>query len=268
MKFRIFYFLAMIPAAWIAITPAFAQDHITVSSCPAQSKIPVTFAADCSHVNDAASKQLCGAFLQNQACKVFPAYRKITGIHLEDKCPSIQYNIYEKENWPYPNPKGEGGLAGKCVITIMADYSVNVKSKIGPYDLHEILHEYEFVDGPFIDEHPFFDPLQTEAAREIGDASGSQAYLARVKDEARQFGNSLADHDPVSEKNCVAAEKYMETTLYLEDSRNAYVYYLKLSPLPAKWTRADLAARVNRMFNVVSSGKAREFLLDHGCGPF
>ena len=150
----------------------------------------------------------------------------------------------------------------------MADYSVNVKSKIGPYDLHEILHEYEFVDGPFIDEHPFFDPLQTEAAREIGDASGSQAYLARVKDEAKQFGNSLADHEPVSEKNCVAAEKYMETTLYLEDSRNAYVYYLKLSPLPAKWTRADLAARVNRMFNVVSSGKAREFLLDHGCGPF
>ena len=60
----------------------------------------------------------------------------------------------------------------------------------------------------------------------------------------------------------------METTLYLEDSRNAYVYYLKLSPLPAKWTRADLAARVNRMFNVVSSGKARQFLLDHGCGPF
>src|SRR5579863_2865278 len=144
----------------LAITPAFAQDHASVSSCPAQPKVPVTFTADCSHVKDPDTKQLCGAFLENQACKVSPAYRKITGIHLEDRCPSIQYNIYDKENWPYPNNKGEAGLAGKCVITLMTDYSLKVKSDIGPYDLHELLHEYQYLVGPFIDEHPFFGSTQ------------------------------------------------------------------------------------------------------------
>ena len=40
-------------------------------------------------------------FAANQACKVFPAYRKITGIKLEQRCPTITYTIYDQDNFPH-----------------------------------------------------------------------------------------------------------------------------------------------------------------------
>jgi hypothetical protein len=247
---------------------AAAQDHVTVSNCPAQPKIPVTFTADCSHVHDDGTKQLCTPFLENQACKVFPAYRKITGLQLEKQCPSIRYNIYEKDNWPYPNNKGEGGLAGKCEVTLMTDYSVKVRSKIGPYDLHELLHEYQFLVGPFPVEHPFFDTTQTEAAKEIGDPAGAEAYTAKVKDEVAQVEKFLAPTKVQSDKDCASADLYIENTLYLQDPRIVYAFYRKLGPVPASKERAELYARVNRMLYIASGEKAKPFLLEHGCGPF
>jgi len=268
MKLRAIVCCLLIIMTWLAIAPAYAQDRAEVSSCPGQPKIPVTFTADCSHVKDAATRQLCGPFLENQACKVFPAYRKITGIHLEEKCLSIRYNIYEKENWPFANLMGEGGLAGKCEISLMTDYSLKVRSKIGPYDLHELLHEYQSVLGPFSTEHPFFDMTQTEAAREIGDVEGSDAYLRKVKDEVKQSGDALAQQKVPSGKECAMAQLYIEGTLYTADARIVPAFYRELGPLPAKRTLVELQVRENRMLYIVSSEKAKPFLMEHGCAPF
>ena len=245
-----------------------AQDHVTVASCPGQAALPVVFKADCTHVADAAAKQMCGPFVENQACKVFPAYRKITGVQLEDRCPTMQYNLYEKENWPYPNLQGEGGLAGKCEITLLTDFSVKVRSKLGPYDLHELLHEYQMVIGPFINEHPLFDPAQAEAAKEIGDPEGMEAYLNRMHHTLEEIQKNTKEMTAPSEKDCRVAQIYIEESLYLEDSRNVYAFYHKLGPVPANKTREGLAARENRMLYTVSYGKAKEYLVNHGCWNF
>ena len=260
--------LAVVLAGGLAVLPAQAQDHVTVSSCPREAKIPVVFKADCTNVKDPDAKQLCGKFLENQACKVFPAYRKITGVRLEETCPVMQYNLYEKENWPYPNSRGEGGLAGKCEITLMTDYSVKIRSKIGPYDLHELLHEYQRPIGPFINEHPLFDPAQAEAAKEIGDPDGAAAYVKRMKDTLEQDKKLLTEQKTPSEKYCAMAQTYVEESLYLEDARNVYAFYHKLGPVPANKTRPELAARENRMLYTVSYGKAKEYLVSHGCWAF
>jgi len=268
MNRRHVFLLMLVSASFLAVLPARAQDSVSVSSCPGQPKIPVVFKADCSHVKDPSGKQLCRAFLENQACKVFPAYRKITGINLEERCPVMQYNLYEKENWPYPNLKGEGGLAGKCEITLLSDFSVKVQSRIGPYDLHELLHEYQALIGPFINEHPMFDPSQAEAAREIGDPQGAEAYVNRMRRTLDEISKSSASSTVPSEKDCARAQIYIEESLYLQDSRVVYAFYHKLGPVPTNKTRPELAARENRMLNVVSWDKAKDYLLSHGCWPF
>jgi hypothetical protein len=264
---RKFFLFAAVPTVSLALSPAWAQDRVAVTSCPGQPKMPVSFTADCSHVMDAETRGLCRAFIENQACKVFPAYRKITGIHLEEKCPSIQYNIYERENWPGPK-KGEGGLAGRCEIMLMTEHSLKVRSKIGPYDLHELLHEYQWVVGPFPQEHAFFASTQAEAAKEIEDPIGRTDFEAKLKHEVGETKSQLADLKALGDKACVTAETYIENTLYLEDASNIYAFYRKLGPVPARKTHPELEARVNRMLTEVSNGKARPFLIQHGCAPF
>jgi hypothetical protein len=76
--------LAMLLASSLAAPAAVAQVSTVVMDCPGQPKLPVTFEIDCSHVADPAARNLCKPFIENQACKIFPAYREITGIKLED----------------------------------------------------------------------------------------------------------------------------------------------------------------------------------------
>jgi hypothetical protein len=83
------------------------EEVTTITACPSQTTIPVKFVVDCSHVKDAATRQLCSPFIANQACKVFPAYRKITGIRLEQRCPTITYTIYDKDNFPHAGGAGD-----------------------------------------------------------------------------------------------------------------------------------------------------------------
>ena len=161
--------LAFAAACWLVPRLALGQNLFMVSSCPGQGRLPVRFQVDCSHLTDPASKQLCRPFIENQACKVFPAYRKITGIKLEDKCTSILFTIYQDSNWPHP--KGEGGLALNCAVDYLEQYSVKFRkdSKIGPYDVHELLHEYQLTLGPLPSVHPLFSSGMAEATRAVGD---------------------------------------------------------------------------------------------------
>jgi hypothetical protein len=224
-------FLAIISVGWLVPAQGYAQDETAVSSCPGQPKIPVTFNIDCSHVSDAASKQLCRPFIENQACRVFPAYRKITGIKLEETCPSLKFTIYEDGNWPHP--KGEGGLALHCAVDYLSQYSIKFRSnsKLGPYDVHELLHEYQFALGPLPSMHVLFGPSMAEAMREVGDAEGYQQRIKSMQDEARRLKERLdGEKGKPAANDCMLAQTQVEESLYLENSKDVYMFYLKLPP--------------------------------------
>jgi hypothetical protein len=265
------YFAAVLLAmAWASLLhSAAAQDQVTVSSCPGQAALPVTFQIDCSHVTDAATTQLCKPFISNQACTVFPAYRKITGINLEDTCKSIKFTIYEDSNWPHP--KGEGGLALNCAVDYLAKYSLqgHPKSKIGPYDVHELLHEYQIPLGALPDAHVLFSSSMAEATREIGETEEYDRIMKNMKDEAPRLEQNLRSGKITGPKQCTAAETQVEETLYIENSRSVYAFYRKLAVSRNK-SMEDRQARFNRMFYLVSGPKpeVRKFLLDNGCSNF
>jgi hypothetical protein len=269
--YRVATLFAVAVSCCLGPLTAMAQDQTTVSSCPGQGKLPVSFQIDCTHLKDAATKQLCRPFIENQACKVFPAYRKITGIKLEESCASIKFNIYEDDTWPHP--KGEaGGLAGHCSVDYLARYSVKFRadSKMGPYDVHELLHEYQLALGPLPSMHPLFASSMAEAMREIGDSEQYQLRLKQMKSESQRLHDELASGKYKSDpKECSLAQTQVEESLYLENSKLASIFYLKLAPAKGA-SQAERDARFNRMFYVVSGPKpeVKQFLMDHGCGRF
>jgi hypothetical protein len=264
---RFLFTLAVVSSCAFARQVAYAEDQITVTSCPDQTKLPVAFQIDCSKVADANSKLLCKPFIENQACKVFPAYRQITGINLEEACPSIKYTIYDKENWP--NKSGDaGGLTLKCAVEYMTEYSVNSSGKIGPYDAHELLHLYQATLGAIPYQHILFGPSQAEVMREIGDAEGYGRVITEMKESAATFERkfeTLAARPGIDK--CVLAEVHVEETLYLGNPKTVYAFYRKLVRSSVA-DEADRQARFNRMYDLVSEGKSRQFLLAHGCAAF
>lgn len=248
---------------------ASAQDHVTVSSCPGGEKLWVPFTIDCSHLKDPQSKAHCEPFIRNQACKVFAAYRKITGINLEQNCKSIKYTIYDKDSWPHKEGDA-GGMAGHCAVEYMAQYSVdgNVRMASGPYDTHELLHEYQDVLGALPYSHILFGPSQAEAMKLVGDAAGFKRAIAEMKKstEAFEVMYQRETSKPAYDR-CVLAELHTEDALYLENNDNVYQFYRKLVRSRLK-DMNDRQARFNRMYDAVSGGKSRAFLLAHGCQPF
>lgn len=261
----IVFFLLVAVSAWLP-SAAFAQDEITVSSCPGETRIPVPYHIDCTHISDPGTKHLCGPFIENQACKISPAYRSITGMHLEDRCKVIQYTLYDPDKWPHRG--GEvGGIGGGCNVELISDYSVLLKSSIGPYDVHELLHVYHSGLGALPDAHILFGPSMLEARREAGDLEGYKQGLERMKTETREIEERFGQGKIPPERRCGLAEVQMEETLYLENPKVVYLYYRKLVRSREK-AQADRLARFNRMFDAVSGGKARKYLLDHGCAPF
>ena len=258
--------LAIACASWSNSAPALAQDTITVSSCAGQVQIPVKFQIDCSRIKDPTAKQSCRPFIENVACKVFPAYRKITGINLEETCSSIKYTIYENSNWPHP--KGEGGLALRCAVDYISDYSLGFRSKLGPYDVHEILHEYQSVLGALPKAHALFGPSMTEAMREIGDAA-YEGRFAELKKEVANIEDRFRTGAVKSGDSCAVAETAVEERLYIQNPKTVYLFYRDLVRGRLK-DQADREARFNRMYVEASGGQewVKKFLLDHGCAPF
>lgn len=240
-----------------------ARDVVTVSECPGSGKTPVTFQVDCTHVTDPAAHAQCRTFAENQACKVFFAYRKITGFHLEDWCQEFKYTLYDKDKWPYQNT-GDGGLAGRCGAQLLSDFSVLNKSEIGPIDIHEILHVYQSRMGALPDAHVLFGPSMTEARRLIGDNQGYTKELEDMKAEANRFKAGFDAGTITGDKECHIAEVYWEEALYLKDPRLVEMFYLKLGPDLGR-DMAQRQARFDRMYNIVSSGEAGPFLIAHGC---
>lgn len=251
------------------IKAAGASDVITVASCPGVPQIPVVFEIDCSHLTDGATKKLCTPFIHNQACAVFPAYRKITGINLEDTCKSIKFTIYEEANWPHP--RGEGGLALQCGVDYLSKYSLMAHpgSTIGPYDVHELLHEYQIALGALPDAHVLFAPSMAEALREIGEMDEYQRSMKNMKEEAPRLEQELRDGKIAAPKQCSVAETQVEESLYIENSRSVYAFYRKVTR-SRNPNQTDRETRFNRMLYLVSGPKpeVKQFLLNNGCPAF
>ena len=245
---------------------AHAQDSFSVSTCPGAEPVPVSLQVDCTNVADAANKALCQTFAQNQACKVLPAYRKITGIHLEDTCTTFKYTLYDKDKLSFPSSEG-GVLTAKCGAELTAGKSVLVKSEIGPYDVHQILHVYQSALGatPYL--HILFGPSTAEARRLIGDNQGYADAIARLKAGLKTSQEAFEKGIVKPNAQCLAAELYTENSLYLKDPSSVAQFYLKLQSSPIRDT-AEPQARFNRMYDEVSGGSARPFLLSHGCPAF
>lgn len=258
--------IAVLTVFFLLGIPAPAQDQIAVSNCHGQPKSPVTFQIDCSHVKDSANKQLCRPFIQNQACKVFPAYRKITGINLENTCSSIKFTIYDDDNWPHP--KGEGGLAGNCAVDYLAKYSLlaHSTSTMGPYDVHELLHEYQIAMGALPDPHVLFSSSMAEALREIGETSEYNRAMKNMRDEAPRLEQELHSGKITGPKRCAVAQTQAEESLYLENSRSVYAFYRKLE-VSKNPSQKDRESRFDRMFYLVSGPKpeVKKFLQENGC---
>jgi hypothetical protein len=256
-------------AAALALpAPAGAADQTTVSSCPGQPQIPVTFSVDCSHLSAAADKAACPTFIENQACKVSPAYRKITGINLADQCRTVSYTLYDKEQWPDQGGDA-GGHASHCTASLLAEFSVRIKSSVGPYDVHELLHIYQDPLGALPIAHILFGPTQLEARREIGDAMGFEKGFANLKHEAldTDLDAQYASGRLKAESRCGLAEVIYSERLYVANTKSVYDFYRKLVRGTLR-DPADREGRFNRMFDAVSEGRARAFLTQHGCGPY
>jgi hypothetical protein len=267
--------LAIAVVTLLAARPVLAQAPETVTSCPGEARLPVSFEIDCSHVADPAVRDLCKPFIENQACKVFPAYRQITGITLEEMCRSIKYTIYDQDKWPIKGGDA-GGAALHCAVEYVTDYSVKAKApeKLGPYETHELLHEYHEALGAIPYQHILFGPSQAEAMRLVGDSEGHDRAVARMKQTTRTFEDDFAKFaaragtTPRSNiDKCVLAEIQVEETLYLENPKTIYAVYRKLVPSRLK-DQADREARFNRAYNMVSDGRSRPFLTAHGCAAF
>jgi len=252
--------LAFVGLAGMLCSAAFGQDVVKISSCANQSALPLPFEVDCSHVADSATRQLCRPFAENQACKVFWAYRKITGINLEDFCHVFKYTIYDENKWPHG--AGEGGLAGICEADYITDYSLQVKSDIGPYDVHEILHVYQQSLGAIPDPHILFTPSMAEAEREIGDNKAYEDHIKAMKDGQQVKAAALKEKQSSIDHECLIAENYILSDLYLKDPNNVFLFYRKLE---RSWEKdmGDRFRRFNRMFDLVSGGTAKRFLLSH-----
>jgi hypothetical protein len=246
---------------------AVASDLTVVSTCPQQRHIPVTFKVDCSHLKDATTRALCRPFADNQACKVLPAYRKITGIHVERLCPTIVYAMYDRDNWP--NVSAAGGVSIECRIDYLAEHALapHAKSAIGPYEVHEILHQYQMADETLREltvSHPLFSSSMLEAERAVGDMQAYDLGITRMEHGIPNLRTALDQATIAPTDRCRMAQSLIEEDLYLHDAKNVYRFYRRLENGPVR----NAARQLSAMLNTVSGGTAKEFLLAHGCESF
>jgi hypothetical protein len=261
-----FHIVAGIAVA-LANAPAVALDVTVVSTCPQQQHIPVAFKVDCSYLKDAATKALCGPFADNQACKVFPAYRKITNIYVEQLCPTIIYTIYDRDNWP--NVGAGGGISIECRIDYLAEYALvpHAKSAIGPYEVHEILHQYQMADETLAELtafHPLFSSSMLEAEREVGDTQAYELGITRMKDDIGSLRTALDQATIAPANRCRMAQIVIEKNLYLHNAKNVYQFYRRLANGPVR----NATSRLSAMLNTLAGGTAKQFLRAHGCEAF
>ena len=201
--------------------PGGAITNFTVSTYADGSPLPVTFKIDCSRLQDP-SKLDCKQFIEITARESFPALRKITGVKLESRCPTLTYTIYNQSDWPYG---GAGGMSlGDCTVAYLVDVldAKYFDASFGVYDVHELLHQHQYGLPELLnDAHPFFSSTMAEAQRLIGDTYSYQQSQSQM---------SQAVASTVAPAVCRQAQYKVESRLYLGSSNVVYGFYQNLRP--------------------------------------
>jgi hypothetical protein len=253
-----------------ATSAAFGGDVTIVKSCPGQPAIAMNFVVDCTHVKDVSDRQLCEPFIINQACKVVPAYQKITGVRLDRRCQVLTYTLYDADNFPHPG--GPGGLSYRCRIDYMAQHALKpyAGSSVGPYDTHELLHHYQMsipVLSGITGMHVLFGPSIAEAQALIGDNVTHVKSLGRVRSEPAEMRANLDGGSVGTAFRCRLARNIVESELYAADPKNIYEFYRRLASIVPR-NVGDQEAGYDSVLNEVAGGKAKAFLSAHGCTAF
>jgi len=246
----------------------------SVDSCGG-SKIPVTFSIDCSHVSSD-EWLACEAYIQNVACLSFPAYEKMTKVHLENRCPKIQYTIYTSKQWPHKNIPA-GGLSYDCKTDYVDSDSIENGEFMlpsGAYDAHEILHQFQTtMNLNNTAEHPLFTSSMAEAMKLVGDKAGFANDIQKIQSEH----DNLINHPKLIAGVCSTAQFVEEEGLYLKDNKNIYKLYsdllsqnLPASAPPGVYVDAYYETFVSKALYEVSGSdnNVKEYLINNGCLPF
>ena len=154
----------------------------------------------------------------------------------------------------------------ECRIDYLAEYALapHFKSAIGPYEVHEILHQYQMADATLAGLtalHPLFSSSMLEAEREVGDTQAYKQGIARMMDGIRDLRTALDQATIAPADRCRLAQSVVEEDLYLNDTENVYQFYRGL----ANGSEHDATSRLSAMLNTLSGGTAKQFLLSHGC---
>jgi hypothetical protein len=236
--------------------PGGPGDAFEINDCSGQ-RIPVTFRIDCSRVTDPSNLNNCRPFLENTACKVFQAYRIITGVQLEQRCPVLQYTIYPHDQWPHASG---GGVSYGCQIDYMEEYSVGSaqRNAFGPYDVHEILHHQQMALPLATGNHPLFTASMLAAIQRIGDTDGYKQRESQMRIESERLAKELN-----TKKNCRMAQILAEEKLAIADQNTASRFYRDLD------RRNELSAEERVSATILSvSGHSPEIkgiLAEGGC---
>jgi len=260
---------------WKFSTGVQQTTNFSVNFCNGK-KIPMIFSIDCSHLK-AGDRNTCEAFIENVACRAFPAYEKITQINLEKRCPQLTYTIYTSQNWPHKN-KPFGGLSQDCKADYIDENSVNqqwFELPSGPYDAHEILHHFQMSMGlENTYEHPLFASSMAEAMKLIGDKPGFQNAIQGMENDITNFIN----HPEKVGGKCKIAQAVVEEGLYLKNNNIIYEIYSDLLngnpqvPIPPSGTDSTIwdETFISKALYKVSGNenKVKSYLIQNGCAAF
>lgn len=198
----------------------------TISTCPGGATAVQKVAVDCSSLTNPISIANCRIYAQDVACKVAPAYKTLTNVALESRCPTFTYKIVD-ENTTNPCGESAGGCSpfGSCTSWYSENYSVNPGIVSDPNstrygkifrDKHEILHQIQYTMSSTFSHttnHPLFGSSMTEVSRQLGEITTAQAITKAQHD--RTQGMNLNE--------CRGAQITEEENLYIAWLQNGAV---------------------------------------------
>lgn len=235
----------------------------TVTECPndSASSIPldVPFEIDCSDFSNRSEQ--CKTYLDNTACHIYPAFKKITQLSLKSNCSRVWYGISSESRWHH-------SVAGYSDIPDCKEYWVDTHSILAPamggsdFDSHELLHQLQsLIFYSYTILHPLFITTVVEAQR-LGDPEGYPGALQSIN---LYYQEGMFIH-PEKVQDCTEAQKIIEMGLYLQDKENIYKSYDLILKKHQSFTESLLSSV---LFMV--SGKdhsVQKYLLDHNCTKF
>ncbi|MGD9804487.1 MAG: hypothetical protein AB7E80_13875 [Hyphomicrobiaceae bacterium] len=246
-----------------------ADGRYVVTSCANGTRLPIAFVADCSRLGSAATRALCATFIENQACRVYPTYRRLTGIDIAPRCRRIKCIIHDLSS--APGGRDFGGMAKGCEVAFMAKYAIDLRkdSPIGPHEVHELLHHFRMSSSalkPLTHGHALFGSSMAEAISQLGDHTTYAQDLKRLRTEADRIEKKLEapPWPPAHSTRCRLARLVVESRVYLERPETIATIYRAAAARPTD-ERDEAGRWLNRLLADIGGPTGRALLASNGC---